>query len=479
MNILESKVIEETLFSVFVKGLPKLTDKEELKIHLEDEYKVVIKEIILLKDYSVLESYKKRLDYFYETGDVTGTVLESVLRLMNHFAKNIERNSAGIIIFEQVEDRLLFFREFFNLKEILYMYFKKGFIYRGKRIYLEPIPSLKMIDWSNCKYSIEKTLSSTKIKFLFSFLVYGIVYYGLYNLTLFISKYRYFEDIILNSIITHIILVVYNILLKFFFVFIIDLFKLSDNYLKEITKAYLIAHRNFQNTVFINLLLFRIGIKTNYSILFMIIFQNLKLGFLSICNFDYIYRKISYTFSGKNKLNSQEKFNNILGVNTFNFMTAWEGFKICFYLMIFILIDSFTLGLVALIFLILHYYMIKYSFVRSRIRDFNINYYGFYYSHTLKKEILNIGKFFLIYFFVSLYVPFNVLMNINVSFDFFIDIFDFKSFYNKFYINEKYYNVKFTRKFEDEKYVNINVYMKEVADLAEKIRKTYNISNKI
>lgn len=472
MNILQNKAIEETLFSVFVKGLPKLTDKEELKQFLEDEYKVVIRDVILLNDYSVLESLKKKLDYFYETSDVTQVQLENVLSQISHYALNIERNSCAIIIFEQIEDRLLFFREFFNLKEILYMYFKKNFVFRGKRIYFEPVPSLKMIDWNNCKYSVEKTLSNTKIKYLISFVGSGLIYSAVYFAIYFVSVLKPFNSQIWDALVVNLILLVLNVLLKFALTLVISSFKLSDNYLKEILKAYFIACRNVNNTVMINLLLYASGNKSDYSILFLIILQNLKLGFLSMFNFDYIFRNLSYKLYYKNKLKTQETLNDILGANTFNFMTSWEGFKLCFLLMVFSLMKSFTLGLFAFVFLIVHFYMIKYSFVNSRIRDFNNNYYGFYFSHTFNKEFLITGKFFLVYS-IAIFDKnaASSALIVNLVADFALDILNSKSLYNKFYVKEKYNNVKFTKKFEDEKFVNTKLYMEAIELLAEKIKK--------
>lgn len=471
MNILHNKSIEETLFAVFVKGLPKLTDKEELKQFLEDEYKVIIRDIILLNDYTVLESLKTKLDYFYETGDVTKNQLDSILEQINHYANNIERNSCGIVIFEQTEDRLLFFREFFNLREILYMFFKRNFIYRGKRIYFEPVPSIRMIDWHNCKYSFEKIISNTKIQYVISFSVsaglYGVVYYAIFM----VSQLSIIDNDILNSLLINILLVILNVFLKLALVLFIASFKLSDNYLKEILKAYFISCRNVNNTVFINLLLYASGNKSEYTILFLIIFQNLKLGILSIFNFDFIFRTLSYKLYYNSKLNSQETLNDILGANTFNFMSTFEGFKLCFYLFIFCLMKSFTLGLFALSFLILHFYMIKYSFIHSRIRGFNKNYYGFYFSYIFSKEFVFTGKFFLFYVVALLFKNFRIVLISNLTSDFVFDIFISKSFYNKFYVKERYNNIKFTHKFENEKFVNLNLYLEQIDNTAQKIKK--------
>ncbi len=161
-------------------------------------------------------------------------------------------------------------------------------------------------------------------------------------------------------------------------------------------------------------------------------------------------------------------------------MTSWEGFKLCFYLMIFCLMRSFTLGLFGLLFLLLHYYMIKYSFVNSRIRDFNNNYYGFYFSHTITKEFLITGKFFLGYCISLLNTGASKIVLISyLSADFALDIFNSKSLYNKFYVKEKYNNVNFTKKFVDEKYVNVKIYMQTIEALGEKIKKNIQWLSKV
>jgi len=95
----------------------------------------------------------------------------------------------------------------------------------------------------------------------------------------------------------------------------------------------------------INLLLYASEEKSDFSILFLIILQNLKLGSLTIFNFDYIFRNLSYRLYLKSKPNSHETLNDVLGASTLNFMTSWEGFKLCFLLMVFSLMKSFTLGL--------------------------------------------------------------------------------------------------------------------------------------
>ena len=118
--------------------------------------------------------------------------------------------------------------------------------------------------------------------------------------------------------------------------------------------------------------------------------------------------------------------------------------------------------------------MIKYSFVNSRIRDFNNNYYGFYFSHTFNKEFLITGKFFIAYVLalLSSKAASQALIG-NLVTDFALDIFNSKSLYNKFYVKEKYNNVKFTKKFEDEKFVNVKIYMEAIEALGEKIKKNF------
>jgi len=109
--------------------------------------------------------------------------------------------------------------------------------------------------------------------------------------------------------------------------------------------------------------------------------------------------------------------------------------------------------------------------VNSRIRNFNKNYYGFYFSHTFSKEFFITGKFFLLYLLGVLGFPSFSLLSFNLGGDFALDILNSKSFYNKFYVGQKYNNVKFTRKFDDEKFVNLNHYMDNIHLLGEKIKK--------
>lgn len=471
MNLLGNKEIEETLFSVFVKGLPKLTDPEDLKNFIETEYKVSIKNIIMLNDYAVLESLRKKLSEYKESGEFTHTHISSIKEEINKFAKNIERSGAAIVVFNDNEDRLLFFREFFNLKEVLYMYFKRHFIYRGKKIYFEPVPSIKMIDWINVRYSLEKVISNTKLQYVISFLGTTLLYTTTYCVIFLVSMIHFSDNSIINSLIKNILLLVLNAVLKYALILMINAFKLSDNYLKEIMRSYFIAQRNTNNTVFINLLLFASSEKENWSIVFLIILQNAKLAFLARYNGNYLYRQISYKLFLNKKVNTQESLNSILGENNFNFMTSYEGFKICFYLTVFVLIKSPTIGIIATAMLYLHLLAIRFSFTRSRVKDFNTNYYGFYFTYTMEKEFLNTGKFFLIYLAANLISNDNAVYIIlfNGLVDFVFDIVNSKSFYTKFWVKKKYDEVEFTKKFEDEKFVNIELYMKEIDNILETI----------
>lgn len=112
INLLENKEVEETLFSVFVKNLPKLTDSQDLKSHLQTEYQVTIREVIMINDYTVLESLKAKLDEWNDSGEFTVQSLNSIKSQIEKYSQNIESSGTAIIIFENFEDRLIFFRKF-------------------------------------------------------------------------------------------------------------------------------------------------------------------------------------------------------------------------------------------------------------------------------------------------------------------------------------------------------------------------------
>jgi hypothetical protein len=468
MNMLNEKEIEESLFSVFVKNLPKLTDPEDFKSFVQSEYKVAIREIIMLNDYSVLENIRNKLKEFNETGNFSVHCLESMKTQIDNYADNVEHSGAAILILEENEDRLLFFREFFNLREIFYMYFKRHFIYRGRKIYFEPVPSLKMIDWNNVKYSLEKTTSNTKLQFIVSFISFTLIYAVTLGALYYVSELELVKNKILNSFLKNLVLIGLNMFLKLSIVILIESFKISDNYIKEILKSYFQAQRNTNNTVFINLLkLASTDIKVyEYDILFLIILQNIKLSFLARYNFNYIFRKIGYHVYFFKKISTQERFNDLLGENDFNFMSSFEGFKICFYLAIFVLLKSPTLAIVGTFMLYLHLLAIRFSLNRSRIKGINTNYYGFYFSYVLEKEFLLTGKFFITYAVACFFnAPIQYTVGANAIADLALDLIKMKSFYTKFWVKKKYSEVEFTRKFEDEKFVNIKIYLDEVTNL--------------
>jgi len=468
MSMLNEKEIEESLFSVFVKNLPKLTDPQDFKSFVQSEYKVAIREIIMLNDYSVLENLRNKLKEMNETGNFSVNCLESMKTQIDTYADNIEHSGAAILILEENEDRLLFFREFFNLREIFYMYFKRHFIYRGRKIYFEPVPSLKMIDWNNVKYSLEKTTSNTKLQFIVSFFCITLLY-AITLVALFISsELELTGNKILNSFLKNLVLIGLNMLLKLSIILLIEAFKISDNYVKEILKSYFQAQRNTSNTVFINLIKLASSdvYKYGYDILFLIILQNIKLSFVARFNFNYIFRILGYHVYLKKNISTQERFNDLLGENNFNFMSSFEGFKICFYIAIFVLLKSPTLAIVGTLMLYLHLLALRFSLNRSRIKGINTNYYGFYFSYVLEKEFLLTGKFFIIYTFCFFFdAPVQYIVGANAIADLALDLFKMKSFYTKFWVKKKYSEVEFTRKFEKEKFVNIKIYLDEVTNL--------------
>ena len=474
MNILTNNEIEESLFAVFVKNLPKLTDRDDLKKFLEEEYKVSIREIILLNDYTVLENLKGKLEHYNETHNYSSDQLTSIRAQIDKFSNSIERNGAAVIIFENNEDRLLFFREYFNLKEILYMYFKRHFVYRGKKIYFEPVPSLKMIDWHNAKFSFEKVISNTKLQYIISFIINAFIYFGSFAFILFLSQFTYAHNFVLDSIARNIVLIFADIWVEFILILIISSFRLSDNYLKEILKSYFIAQRSTHNTVFVNLIIFASnkdhGDRGKYSVIFLILLQNIKLAVLARYNFENLFRKLKY-YLVKNKISTQETYNNLLGENNFNFMKTFEGFKICFYLTVFSMMVSLTVGIIATIFLFIHLLFIRWGMARSRVTEFNTNYYGFYFTYTLEKEFLNLFKFFVLFIlaFVMREQTIYLLESQTIA-DFVLDIIQTKSFYSKFWVKSNYDEVTFTKKFNDQKFVNIAKYLDEIDLLFKKIK---------
>jgi len=176
----------------------------------------------------------------------------------------------------------------------------------------------------------------------------------------------------------------------------------------------------------------------------------------------------------KNKISSQIAFNKILGENNFNFMSTFEGFKICFYLATFVLLKSPTLAIFAYFMLYLHLLVVRFSLNRSRIKDFNTNFYGFYFTYTLPKEFLLTGKFVLCYLLGLLTkTDTSYLILGNSIADLLIDLFKSHSYYNKFWVKKSFDEINFGSKFEDEKFVNLEIYLKELYDLINKTNKIY------
>lgn len=340
---------------------------------------------------------------------------------------------------------------------------------------------MKMINWENVRYSLEKTMSNTKLLYIISFL--GVIL--LYSVTsasiLFVSNIDIIDILILNSFIKNVILLGLNAFLKFSLLLVIEAFKISDNYTKEILNSSFLAQRNTNYTIFLNLILLVTNSKSKYDILFLILLQNLKYCILCRFNSNFIFRKLSYKIYCKNKIKSQNKLNEMLGENNFNFMSVFEGFKVCFYLAIFVLMYSPTLAVFAVSMLYIHLLCIRFSLNRSRISCINSNIYGFYFTYIIEKEFLITGKFFIIYLAGFFLGDRNVfyLVGANSLGDLAVDLIKINSYYSKMWVKKFYSEIKFTKKFSDEKFVNKDIYLQEINFMIEKLNSQFNKNSEL
>ena len=200
---------DESLFSIAVKNLPRLTDADDFKAFLVKEYSVNVREVILLYDPEILLMYENKLksiknEVVEESKTIDADIKIEKIRLeVEKYIERSEKSGVAIVIFENIEDKLIFFREYFNTEYSLSLLFKKVNIYRGNKIYFELLPLIPMIYWANIKYALEKTLSSSNTilfistisQILFIVAIF-ISIFAISNYTLEISKIAVINSII-------------------------------------------------------------------------------------------------------------------------------------------------------------------------------------------------------------------------------------------------------------------------------------------
>ncbi len=85
-----------------------------------------------------------------------------------------------------------------------------------------------------------------------------------------------------------------------------------------------------------------------------------------------------------------------------------------------------------------------------------------------------ISKFILLYAISGFSVDTWILVLISAIGDYLFDLYKSNIFYDKCWTKKTYDEVTFKGKFEKEKFVNIDIYMREVYELMAKINKNYS-----
>lgn len=488
--------IDESIYSMFIKNLPKTCTTEELKNFLINDYGVnSIREIILLKNVEILaEKYeylqslisrKKKMevtnsDMKYKIKDFESVELEinktsfKIRSLIDETEKESKIFSGtAIVIFGKNEDKNLFFRKNHNLGKYCLLDLKKPHIFKGKKVYFETIPSLERIDWKNVNYSLEKTLSGNTLKsilsivifFIFSGLIFTITYFSSTFEGIYINNYNIFKIPFLRGI----FLILINIILENIIILILSVFYIPDLYFKNVLFRYITMQKTFFNTVIINILIYHKKLTKDFelqylSFIYFIILLCLKNLFFTRFSEKYVSNKLKYFFMTKilrRKL-IQIDINYLYSDNQFNTITIFEKYRLLVFTALF-LIKLYPLCAVFVILCVfVHYIIIKWSLFHSELKD--VNYYGYYFNVIMKNEV---HIFFTLIFtmsFSSLTVDYLLP---NVLFFLVSDIFNvlnFRNGFNAYNIDRDYSEMqhKFQRTIHKQQYIDLNLLKKDL-----------------
>jgi hypothetical protein len=483
--------VDESIYSIFIKNLPKTCTSEELKNFLLNEYGVnSIREIILLKNVEnlaekfeylqLLISQKKKMevtnsDMKYQVKDFEEVELEinKTTFKIRSLIEDAEKDSkifsgTAIVIFEKNDEKNLFFRKNHHLGTYCLLDLKKPHIFKGKKIYFESIPSLQNIDWKHVNYSLEKTLSgntlnsilSIVIFFIFSGLIFAVTYFASIFEGIYIKNYNLFKFPFVRAI----FLIVINIILEKIIILILSVFYIPDKYFKNVLFRYIIMQKTFFNTIVINILIYHKKLAKDFelqylSFIYFLVLLCLKNLFFTRFSETYFKNKLKYFFLTKimrRKL-IQMDMNNLYSDNEFNVITVFEKYRLLVLSAIF-LIKLYPLCAVFIISCVfVHYYIIKWSLFHSELKE--VNYYGYYFNIIMRSEAYTLVTLILLMSFTAISVG---DMLPNVLFFLVSDIFNvlnFRNGFNPYNIDKDYSEMqhKFQRNFHKEQFVDLNL----------------------
>ncbi len=462
--------IDESIYSIFVKNIPILTEPDEFREHIEQKHPVKIKKMIFLKEsekhlelkYKLEELKTLKEEYCIQRNQQKETELTNLQKIYeNEISENLERiefSKTAILVFEKNEDKNYFMRRFFAFTD---WGCKKVNKFRNKEYFVEVVPQLNTVNWYNIGVSLRKQLAYSNV-------VMVLTYLGITLLTFIILGIQIFITNLHNSIngtkipfLDSVIMVAVNLIVELLFAIFIPFLRTQSHYFDHCILRLYVMHKTFVITVLIKLLNYNYDSRYIYTdsrnreFLIFIGLLIVKSFILTLFPGRYL-KKLGVFYSKKifsKKVFAQKNLNEAFEAPELDLMKMHENFRSMCLIGIFVLKLYPIIGIVLFGIIILYKYFLKWViFNKTTLKT--IIYYGYYFNLFLKMELMNL--FFLNLALVDGIISANVstillfaLLDLNLLFQFYFS-------YNAVYVEENHsvHEKKFANSFKDLDLVN-------------------------
>jgi hypothetical protein len=465
---MNNKNLDESLFTVVVKGLPSETKESELALYMNGKFGVTVMKVHLLNDAKEIEDLMKGLKKFKKEDATNVPEIYRLSEEIRHNFENPKHTGVALVVLNRSVDKLKFIK---NLG--LFTFTSKSDYFQNQQIHFETISTIKYVSWRNLKLDFSGLCTWPTWKMVLCSYLGNVILLGtLYGLINMITIYKFFDNNKTNSIISNAILIPLNILAKYVLRFIVYMYCFTDKYYYEYLTTYVINQNYMRKKIYLFILAsFTIGLEDGdsdarerlfYIILTYMLSANIQGIVTNLFNYvSFIKNKVLYYFSKKEKL-TQDEVNKFTSWSIFDMISTFETFKSLYVLTLLLMLYSPTLCLISMVLLVGFYFSMMIGCMRSGIKDINI--YGTYFHRvTFVDTLLTVGyccclNFMNVSAIAALYFPFWQLV------EFYFSFFYFKRIYNDYDIINEYQNTKVTEKFEDCKYVNLNLLREEFSN---------------
>ena len=391
--------IDDGIYSIFVKNLPKLTNANDLKTHFESNFPVKIKRIILMKKTRAYIHHLNKIGYLEEKLQASNNLNLDILN--NRLQKYKDRNSeiensndfskTAIIQFEKIEDKLYFWSNAFLNKCC-----RKVHKFQGRQFFVENVPQLNLISWGNIGNSYNKVYTK-----YFSIGTW-ILWPCLVLVSCILIVVQQLPELLDEYYVSSLVLFLINSLLEYIIEQLILLLRTNNKYINVCLLRSYIMNKTFLGAIFIKIITWRYITETddwtllytkNKHFLIFIVMINIKF-FVSmkypmykiLNNISFYYRKCF----NKPSLNNIDYINSAYEKPELDIMRQHEYFRTLVITTIFLIKFFPILSLVQFLIIVIYKYYLKWIiFNHSSIKK--IVYYGHYFDMFLHLEVRYLG----------------------------------------------------------------------------------------